>query len=47
MEKEILVSIIMPTCKRAHLIGEKLDSVLAQTNTNWECILVDDVSNYT
>lgn len=39
-----LVSIIIPTYNRAHLIGETLDSIIAQTDTNWECIVVDDGS---
>lgn len=40
----LLVSIIIPTYNRAHLIGETLDSILMQTYTNWECIIVDDGS---
>lgn len=39
-----LVSIIIPTFNRVHLIRETLDSVVAQTYTNWECIIVDDGS---
>ena len=37
-----LVSIIIPTYNRAHLIGETLDSIIDQTYQNWECIVVDD-----
>ena len=39
-----LVSIIIPTYNRAHLIGATLDSIIKQTYTNWECIVVDDGS---
>jgi glycosyltransferase involved in cell wall biosynthesis len=42
-----LVSIIIPTYNRAHLIGETLDSIIIQTYTNWECIIVDDGSTDT
>ena len=39
-----LLTIIIPTYNRAHLLGETLDSVIAQTYPNWECIVVDDGS---
>lgn len=42
--KKILISIIIPTYNRAHLISETLDSVLAQAYEHWECIVVDDGS---
>jgi glycosyltransferase involved in cell wall biosynthesis len=42
--KASLISIIIPTYNRAHLISETLDSVLGQTYTNWECLIVDDGS---
>ncbi|WP_179351890.1 glycosyltransferase family 2 protein [Winogradskyella vidalii] len=44
MSKLPLISIIIPTYNRAFLIGETLDSILAQTYENWECIVVDDGS---
>ena len=43
----MLISIIIPTYNRAHLISETLDSILAQTYLNWECIVVDDGSTDT
>ncbi|WP_312311249.1 glycosyltransferase family 2 protein [Empedobacter brevis] len=44
MTNQPLVSIIIPTYNRADLIGETLDSIIAQTYQNWECIVVDDGS---
>lgn len=45
MPTQSLVFIIIPVYNRAHLIGETLDSIIAQTYTNWECMVVDDGSN--
>jgi glycosyltransferase involved in cell wall biosynthesis len=39
-----LISIIIPTYNRGHLINKTLDSIIAQTYTIWECIIVDDGS---
>ena len=39
-----LISIIIPSFNRKSLISETLDSVLEQTYTNWECIIIDDRS---
>lgn len=44
IKEHALVSIIIPTYNRAHLISETLDSIIAQTYKNWECIIVDDGS---
>lgn len=40
-----IVSIVIPSYNRAHYIAETLDSILAQSFTNWECIIIDDGSN--
>jgi glycosyltransferase involved in cell wall biosynthesis len=44
MPNNPLVSIIIPTFNHADLIGETIDSVLAQAYSHWECIIVDDGS---
>ena len=40
-----LVSIIMPSYNTASFIEETIQSVLNQTYTNWELIIVDDCSS--
>lgn len=39
-----MISIVIPTFNRATLIGKTLDSVLSQTYSEWECLVVDDFS---
>lgn len=41
---EKLVSIIIPIYNRQSVISETLDSILLQTYSNWECIIIDDHS---
>ena len=39
-----LVSVIIPTFNRAHIIERAIMSVLQQSFTDWECLIVDDHS---
>ena len=43
--KQPLVSIIIPVFNRVDLINDTLNSVLNQTYTNWECLMIDDGSS--
>ncbi len=36
------VAVIVPAYGVAHLLGEALDSLLAQSFTDWECLVIDD-----
>ena len=42
--KQPLVSIIITCFNQAHCIANTLESIVSQTYTNWECIIVDDGS---
>ena len=39
-----MISIVIPTYDRAATLGRAIDSVLAQTYTEWELVIVDDGS---
>jgi glycosyltransferase involved in cell wall biosynthesis len=39
-----VVSVIVPCFNYGHLLHECLDSILAQTMSEWECLLIDDGS---
>ena len=44
MDNQPLITIVLTTFNRAHLITETLDSILLQTYVNWKCIIIDDNS---
>ena len=44
MKKKCIVSIIIPTYKRVEKLKRAIDSVLSQTFTNWELIIIDNHS---
>ncbi len=39
-----VVSVVVPSFNYGHLIAQTLDSVLAQSSPDWECVVVDDGS---
>ena len=42
--KTPLVSVVIPTYNHGHFLGRALQSVLDQTYTNWEAIVIDNHS---
>tara|TARA_R110001592_G_scaffold85353_1_gene252175 strand:+ start:16614 stop:17375 length:762 start_codon:yes stop_codon:yes gene_type:complete len=42
---KVEVSIIMPTYNVGHVVSQTIESVLNQTYSNWELVIVDDCSN--
>jgi len=39
-----MISVIIPVFNRVNVLEETLNSILSQTYSNWECILIDDGS---
>jgi glycosyltransferase involved in cell wall biosynthesis len=44
MERTPLISIIIPVYNREFILAETLQSIILQSYSNWECVLVDDGS---
>src|ERR671927_83204 len=44
LEGQPLVSVLMPTFQQEHFIRRALDSLLAQSFTGWELLIIDDGS---
>lgn len=44
-EYQPLVSIVIPTYNNGHLIGRAIESIIQQTFTNWEIIIIDNYSS--
>ena len=44
MEEKALISVVVPCYNYARFLSETLESLMQQTYTNWECIVVDDGS---
>ena len=45
MVRSHLISVILPNYNHANYLEERLDSILNQTYTNFELIILDDASN--
>jgi len=43
-KNQSLVSVIVPCYNQGQFLSETLESVLSQTYSNWECIIVNDCS---
>lgn len=44
LEEPVKVSVIVPVYNQGEFLAEALDSVLQQTYSNWECVIVNDGS---